>query len=147
MTLLRFLLVLLPGVLLAQGEENAQLAAKAEGLSPEIETVATGGYWERDNQDGSFRLVIQCVGWEELGSRAFLQWIRADHEKQETVIERTIPIKEIGGRWRVSSQKFVFRGKETNIIISATRRSPPGQMTLTIVPSANFSYTVTVSDK
>jgi hypothetical protein len=147
MSITRWFLVLLPGVLLAQGENDSQLAAKAEALPPQVETVASGGYWSRDRQDGSFRLVIESVGWDELASRAFLQWIRLDHDKQAEVVERTIPIKEIAGRWRVVSQKFVLRGKQWDIIVSAERRVPEAKATFTITPTAEFSYTIATSEK
>jgi hypothetical protein len=147
MSITGWLLVLLPGVLLAQGEDNAQLAVKVEAVPPQIETVASGGYWSRDRQDGSFRLVIESVGWDELASRAFLQWIRLDHDKQTEVLERTIPIKEIAGRWRVVSQKFVLRGKQWDIIVSAERRVPEAKATFTITPTADFSYTIATSEK
>ena len=147
MSITRWLLVLLPGVLLAQGGDDAQLAARAEALPPQIETVASGGYWSRDGDDGSFRLVIESVGWDELASRAFLQWIRLDHDKQAEVVERTIPIKEIAGRWRVVSQKFMLRGKQWEIIVSAQRRIPEAKATFTITPSAEFSYTIVTSEK
>ncbi|PYI90702.1 MAG: hypothetical protein DME97_16090 [Verrucomicrobia bacterium] len=140
-------LLLLPCALLAQSREDPQLAAKAEALPPQIETVASGGYWTRDKQEGSFRLVIQLVGWEELSSRAFLQWIRMDHDRQESIIERTVPIKEIDGRWRVVSQKFVLRGKRWDIVIAAERRVPEAKATFTITPAADFSYTITTSEK
>jgi hypothetical protein len=147
MNVARWFLVLLPCALLAQSQEDPQLAAKAEALPPEIETVASGGYWTHDNQDGSFRLIIHLVGWEELYSRAFLQWIRIDHDKQELIVERTVPIKEIDGRWRVVSQKFVLRGKRWDIVISAKRRVPEARATFTITPAADFSYTITTSEK
>ena len=147
MSITRWLLVLLPGVLLAQGEEDAQVAAKAEALPPQLETVASGGYWSRDRRDGSFRLVIASVGWEELASRAFLQWIRLDHDKQAEIVERTVPIKEIAGRWRVVSQKFVLRGKQWDIIVSAERRVPEAKATFTITPTTDFSYTIATSEK
>ena len=147
MSITPWFFVLLPGVLLAQGGDDPQLAAKAEALPPQIETVASGGYWSRDREDGSFRLVIESVGWEELASRAFLQWIRLDHDKQVAVVERTIPIKEISGKWRVVSQKFVLRGKQWNIIVSAERRVPEAKVTFTITPTADFSYTITTSEK
>ena len=147
MSITRWLLVLLPGVLLAQGEDDAQLAAKAEALPPQIETVASGGYWSRSGQDGSFRLVIVSVGWDQLASRAFLQWIRLDHDKQAEVIERTIPIKEIAGGWRVVSQKFMLRGKQWDIIVSAERRVPEAKATFTITPTADFSYAIATSKK
>ena len=77
----------------------------------------------------------------------FLQWIRMDHDRQESIIERTVPIKEIDGRWRVVSQKFVLRGKRWDIVISARRRVPEPKATFTITPAADFSYTITTSEK
>jgi hypothetical protein len=143
----RWFLVLLPCVLLAQSQQDPRLAAQAAALPPGIETVASGGYWSRDNQDGSFRLVIHLVGWEELSSRAFLQWIRRDPDKQEEIVERTVPIKEIEGRWRVVSQKFELRGKRWVIGVSAKCRAPKAEATFTITPAADFSYTITTSEK
>jgi hypothetical protein len=131
----------------AHAQEEAPLADKAATLPLEIETVASGGFWSRDGHDGSYRLVIELLGWETLYNRAFLQWIRLDPDKQEKVVERTVPIEEIGGRWRISSQKFVYRGKQTIIVISAERQYPPARTTFTIVPSADFSYKITASEK
>lgn len=131
----------------AQAQEEASVADKAGALPTEIETVVSGGFWSRDGHDGSFRLVILLLGWDTLYNRAFLQWTRIDPDKQENVIERTVPIKEIGGQWRISSQKFVYRGKQTIIVISAKRQNPRAETTFTIVPSSDFSYTFTTSEK
>lgn len=130
-----------------QAQEAASVADKAVAVPTEIETVESGGFWTRDGHDGSFRLVIEIQGWDTLYNRVFLQWIRRDPDKQEDVVERTVPITEIAGRWRITSQKFVFRGKQTVIIISAKRQVPPAEATFTIVPSSDFSYTVTTSEK
>ena len=146
MKLTRWLFVILT-LVTAHAQEEASVADKAGALPTEIETVASGGFWSRDGHDGSFRLVIELLGWDTLYNRAFLQWIRADPDKQEQIVEHTVPIKEIGGRWRISSQKFVYRGKQTAIVISAKRQIPPAQTTFTIVPAADFSYTITTSEK
>ena len=131
----------------AYAQEQPPLADKAAAMPPEIETVASGGFWSKDGHDGSFRLVIQVLGWDDLYNRAFLQWIRIDPDKQESVVARTVLIKEIGGRWRISSQKFRLRGKQTIIVVSAERHAPPARATFTIVPSADFSYKISTSEK
>ncbi len=146
MKLARWLFIILT-LVTAHAQEGASVADKPGVLPTEIETVASGGFWSRDGHDGSFRLVIELLGWETLYNRAFLQWIRLDPDKQDLVVERTVPIKEIGGRWRISSHKFAFRGKQTIIVISAKRQNPPAQTTFTIVPAADFSYTITTSEK
>ena len=43
----------------AQAQDEAPLAEKAAALPPEIETVASGGFWSRDGHHGSYRLVIE----------------------------------------------------------------------------------------
>jgi hypothetical protein len=146
MSIVRWLLLLLPSVLLAQSDDEAQLGKEVQALPPRIDAVASGGYWSRDHQDGLFRLVIITFGWEELASRAFLQWIRVDHDKQTEVVERTIPIKEIAGRLRVVSLRFVLRGKQWEIVISAERRIPEAKATFTITPTED-SYKITSSEK
>src|SRR5437773_529035 len=42
-----------------------------------------------------------------------LQWIRVDHDRQESIIERTLPFKDLDGRWRAESQKFVPRRRRS----------------------------------
>jgi hypothetical protein len=147
MKIARSLLVLVSVATIATGQEDAQLAATVEALPTQIEAVASGGYWSRGKVDGSFRLVVEVLGWDDLYSRAFVQWIRTDPDKQDTIVERTVRIKEISGRWRVVSQRFVLGGKQTHIVISAERRSPLGKATFTVTPSADFSYTIATSEK
>lgn len=149
MNVLRWLLllVLIPGVLLAQSNTDPQLTTTVEAVPAQIAAVASGGYWTRDGHDGSFRVLIESVGWDELSSRVFLQWLRNDPDKQVQVIERTVPIKEIAGKWRVVSQKFVLRGKRWDIVVSAERRVPKAAATFAITPTADYSYTIATSEK
>jgi hypothetical protein len=143
--LLRCLIAILPLALLQAQDEVA--SKDAEALPISIETVESGGYWSRDHHDGTYRLVIQVLGWETLYSRAFVQWITTDPDKQETVVERTVPIKEIAGRWRISSEKFEERAKHTVIVIAAERLEPPTKATFTITPGADYTYKITTSEK
>jgi hypothetical protein len=128
-------------------QDEAPLTEKAAALQPEIEAVASGGFWSHDGHNGSYRLVIEVLGWDDLYNRAFLQRIRIDPDKQKTIVERTVPIKEIAGRWRISSQKFVLREMKTTIVISAERHTPSTRATFTIVPAADFTYTITTSER
>ena len=147
MNVVRCFLALIVTATFGRAQDDAPLSAVAQALPAQIETVASGGYWSRGAQDGSFRLVVQSVGWDDISSRAFLQWIRLDPDKREQIVERTIPIKEIAGRWRVVSQRFVLRGKHWDIVVSAECRVPQARATFTITPSAEFSYTIVTSEK
>lgn len=147
MKIVRCFLAIIMTAACARAQGDASLSGAVQALPAQIETVASGGYWSRNGQDGSFRLVIASVGSDELSSRVFLQWVRLDPDKREQIVERTIPIKEIAGRWRVVSQRFVLRGKHWDIVVSAERRVPPAKATFTITPSAEFSYTLVSSEK
>src|SRR5262245_55712732 len=82
----RYLVALLSLTTVA-AQDDMPVAKDAESVPTSIETVASGGYWSRDDRDGEYRLVIEVLGWDTLYSRAFLQWIAADQEKQQTVVE------------------------------------------------------------
>jgi hypothetical protein len=129
----------------AHAQDETPLTDKAAALPPEIETVASGGFWSRNGCDGSYRLVIEVLGWDILYNRVFLQWIRIDPDKQQTIVEGTVPIKEIAGRWRISSHKFEVHKKRTTIVICAERQVPAGHAVFTIVPAADFTYKITSS--
>jgi hypothetical protein len=144
--LVRYLVAILPLATLA-AQNELPLAKDVEALPTSIETVESGGYWSRDHHDGTYRLVIEVLGWDALYNRAMLQWITTDPDKQATVVERTVAIKEIASRWRISSQKFEQREKQTVIVIVAERLEPPGKATFTITPAADYTYKITTSEK
>ncbi len=79
--------------------------------------TSSGGYWERGEQDGTFRVIILLEGWEHLSNRVFLQWVRCDGDNQSLIVEKTVPIKEINdaGNWRITVPRFV----KTQIILPA----------------------------
>src|SRR5579885_618777 len=83
----------------ARGDNReVQYAAEIQKLTPELQTVATGGRWLRGSAVGTFRLLVCRLGFEFHRDQAFLQWIRlADDATQSDVVERTIPITEIHG--------------------------------------------------
>lgn len=89
--------------------QEADPVAEAQKLPGNIETVVTGGHWERGDQNGTFRVIMLLEGWEHLANRVLLQWIRYDEDKPEMVVENTVRIEEIpvGAAWRITSAKFV----------------------------------------
>jgi hypothetical protein len=145
--MLRCLIALLLLVMAAGAQDDPSFAKDAETLPTTIESVVTDGYWKRDHRDGQYRLIIEVLGFDTLYSRAFLQWISPDPDRQETVVERTVPIKQIAGRWRISSHKFEQRDKQTVIVISAERMVPPGKAIFTITPTVDYTYKITTSEK
>ena len=75
--------------------------ALAEGPAPpvvpiSVQSVMSGGYWKEGNRSGTYRVVIERLGWEHLWSRLFVEWVteprgRDDPETVLAVIEPTLP--------------------------------------------------------
>ncbi len=76
-------------------------------------------------------------GWEHLSNRVLLQWIRRDGDKQELIVEKTVPIQEISteGAWRISEAKFV----KSQFVLQVTSERM-GTTTMVIMPAADHQY-------
>ena len=146
--LLTFLLV----VASASAQDDDQFSSEITKLRTDLEAVASGGHWQREGQEGTFRLVIRVVGFEHLRNHVYLQWIRESGDpNQPNVIERTVTVREISG-WRVSGQRFVLDKKQWKIIVSAERENvledtPQTQRRFfMIVPAADYTYRIVESE-
>lgn len=127
--------------ILARAQDPDPGVAAVVGLAPQIETVASGGYWEANGKEGSYRVIILLDGWEHLSNRVFLQWVEVDQEKQEFHSLRIIPIPEVSeGRWRVTEAKFELVGEQWRIVLPARGQDVDRKATLTVVPAADFTY-------
>ena len=103
-------------------QDGAQFSAEISTLTPQIESVISGGRWKRGDEEGSFRLISR-VGFEHIRNEAYLQWIRESLDPdQPSIIERTVEIKEVRG-WRVTAQRFAFDKEQWKIIVSAEREN------------------------
>jgi hypothetical protein len=134
--------------------QDTDPVAEAQKLPSNIETVVTGGHWERGDQDGAFRVVMLLEGWEHLGNRVLLQWISYDQDNHEMVVEKTVAIEEIpvGAAWRITSAKFVMpKDKPGNDSKDPAKPAPPqlvlqavseraGKATFTITPTNDHQY-------
>lgn len=130
---------LLPLCLKAQDPDPG--VAAVVGLGAQIETVASGGYWEANGKEGSYRVIILLEGWEHLSNRVFLQWLEVDQEKREFVSQRIVPIPEVNeGRWRVTEARFELVDEQWRIVLPARGQEVERKATLSIVPSADFTY-------
>ena len=64
-------------------------------LGTDIAAVESGGYWSRDSEEGSFRLVVTAAGIEHVNHRLFLQWIKNNIDDGTQVVVSTVSIDEI----------------------------------------------------
>lgn len=120
-----------------------------KSLDITIETIASGGFWQKGDVDGSYRVVILLEGWEHLSNKVFLQWVRQDRDNQTLVVDKTLHLAELdshaGVRWRISAPKFVLSGKQSSLVFPAVSES--GKKTFTVIPDASQSYKVTEAKK
>ena len=63
-------------------------------ISPVVQTVKTFGYWQNNNCDGNYRLIIIVEGFEHVKNYVFVQLLKNDFETGYSVLE-SVPIKEI----------------------------------------------------
>ncbi|QIF03410.1 hypothetical protein [Roseimicrobium sp. ORNL1] len=134
--------------------QDTDPAADGAKLPTNVETVVTGGHWERGDQDGTYRVIMLLEGWEHLANRVLLQWIRYDQDKQEMLVEKTVAIEEIpvGAAWRITSVNFVTpkdlpakgskatekQGQLQLVLQAHSERA--GKATFTITPTTDHRY-------
>ena len=118
--------------------------AKWNALDPALEAVVSGGFWERKGADGIFRVLVIAQGWEHVGTRVLLQWVRRDEEKQGLVVERTVPIKELDGlEWHAGDVKFAQAKDTWQIRIPVAHVFEEKKASFTITPSVDHTYKIT----
>jgi len=78
------------------------LAAPAGGqqhdqLPPDVETVISGGSWEKGSQEGRYRVVIRSSGFEHVISTLTVDWILSptDSDSARIVASFTIPTSAV----------------------------------------------------
>jgi hypothetical protein len=136
----------------AVAQDGARFSAEISKLTPQLESVISGGHWKRGDEEGGFRLIVRMVGFERIRNEAYLQWIREGSDPdQRNIIERTIEIPEIAG-WRITAQRFALDTKQWKIVVSAERENLVEDMPktqkrfFTIIPAGDYSYRVVESD-
>jgi hypothetical protein len=129
----------------AQQRED-QLLAGISKLTPDVETVLTGGRWLRGSDFGTFRLVIHVLGFEFERREACLQWIRLPNDQFDPgTVERTVQLPEISGA-HITNQRFVRSGKTWKLVVRKDWLNhavdPPAKehRFYVITPTADYTY-------
>ena len=70
-------------------------------VDPSISEMSTGGYWEKGEDYGFLRLIVQDLGWEHTRSFLHLQWLKIDEKHKQVFVLRTMSITEFNEhQWR-----------------------------------------------
>jgi hypothetical protein len=97
-------------------------AQRPTPISPDIETVASGGYWERDQETrGHFRAVISTGGFEHIISDLTVEWIAeptASDTPSHRILAREVPEVADGGV-HLTDPAFTLEGSRWILTIDA----------------------------
>lgn len=70
--------------------------ALAEGLSPQVADVVSGGSWSEGGQGGFYRAISVMSGdAKSLAAHIYVQWLAFEEKNPVPKVVKTIPIKEI----------------------------------------------------
>jgi hypothetical protein len=108
--LLLAVLFLAPGPLLGQ---------EPKAVDPELRYVITGGFWERGNESGQFRVLVYSAGFEHVISHVFVQWLRDPQASdQPPTIVASEPIRPINDQptWSVGLPSLVPTERNAAIV-------------------------------
>ncbi|HET7024701.1 MAG TPA: hypothetical protein VFI39_05810 [Gemmatimonadales bacterium] len=86
-------------------------AQAAPSISPDVDAVATGGYWTLGDQEGHYRLIIVSGGFEHVVSQIYLQWLAQPASPDDSVtVVASIELTDIdSGGWALSDPQFARR--------------------------------------
>jgi hypothetical protein len=84
-------------------------------VSPDIESVVSGGYWQSDKQEGRYRVIVVNQGSEHVYSIVYLQWVT--NEEGDAAISFSIPISEINDSpvWSVGVPEFLNESRQIRL--------------------------------
>ena len=79
------------------------------GVDTAISEICTGGFWEKSDNYGYWRLIVRNVGWELTRSYLYLQWLKIDENDKQVLEFKTMPISEFNsGKW-MNVQKVEYK--------------------------------------
>ena len=133
------LAVLLGGVCVVAAGSTPTVPA----LDPTIRTVVSGGVWNAAPDVGTFRIVVQNLGWEHTRSRVQVQWLASDDATQKLRLASTIAVPELNeATWaNVDSVRFL-PGSDAKVEILYVVHGEGPQVRMVLALGAPGSYTV-----
>jgi len=115
---------------------NSLIYAQEHTLPAEVFEVKTFGYWETEEQNGQFRIVIKNSGHEHVASKVYLEWI--SDELDERQIINSVPISEINNQRLYSVGIEKINGNK--VILGLTHTYSNEESLLEITPKELGKY-------
>lgn len=110
------------GVLLAAGSYEVAFAQEVPAVDASIQFVITGGYWSTDRGNGTYRVIVQQVGWEHVASRVVVQWLTTDEgARGHRVLESKVVVDPaVDGPWSFTSPELIRRNAGIDLALEGT---------------------------
>ena len=125
------LLLSVAGSVHAQDED----VADAKAIPASVQSVQSGGYWQKGDQDGHYRVVVTSGGFEHVISKIYVQWIELDQDAREYKVLRTLDIKELNGGFAstiAATPKFTRAGPWSIALVVGRRDGKREQRTIMV---------------
>lgn len=83
---------------------SSPVVATAADEGPAVVDTVSGGHWHAGNQDGSYRIVLENVGFEHVSCQVWIEWLAAAKPGQVPATIARVPLEEASdGFWSCGS--------------------------------------------
>ena len=105
--------------------------------------VVSGGRWEAGPRRGSYRAIVELIGYEHVSCRLWIEWLTDVQQDQSSDVAARVLVEEIsGGLWSclIDSQQQPFAGDK--LIVTATQTHTLANRTFEVAVSGPGEYSV-----
>ena len=90
-------------------------------LDPSVSSVVSGGYWEKEKERGSYRIIVWSRGWEHVTSKVRVEWILEDSDKQENRVFVSSAVDSIPDWvWSLGQPALTYSRRVCEVTIDGT---------------------------
>ena len=99
--------VILAALVIA-GPPDRETAVELPEVSPLVSSITRGGFWKAGEQDGTYRVILACAGWEHVGCSVAIEWVRPDPDAMADVIVRRVAITGPPDGWSMAVEELRY---------------------------------------
>lgn len=94
-------------------------AAPDEAATPA--TTIAGGHWKADTREGTYRVVVESVGFEHVSCRVWIEWMASPESGQPARVTARVPFAEVStGFWSCDPEGKAISLSGNTLTIGAT---------------------------
>jgi len=98
-------------------------------------TTISGGHWKADTRQGTYRVVVESIGFEHVSCRVWIEWMTSPESGQPARVAARVPFAEVStGFWSCDPE-----GKAISLSDDTLTNSTLTNSTLTIGATHTYS--------